>query len=278
MSTPLDAPRRVPAAGASTPEPVLEARGLVKTFGRVVGLDGVDLDLYPGEVLAVIGDNGAGKSTLIKCLTGAYDPRRRRDQLDGQPVHFKQPAGRPRGRHRDGLPEAGRRAGARHRQQPLPRPRGAAAGRARLGAAGCSTRRACEARPSESIARPRHPDDPEHGPGGRDPVRRSAPGRRRGPGRGVRQQGGRPRRADRRPGCQGVGKVLDLIESCATRGLRVILISHNMPHVCEVADRIHIQRLGGCGRRHHPAVPHDARGGGDHDRAATVEEQDQTLR
>ena len=55
-------------------EPVLSARKLVITFGRVIGLDGVDLDLYPGEVLAVIGDNGAGKSTLIKCLTGAYVP------------------------------------------------------------------------------------------------------------------------------------------------------------------------------------------------------------
>ena len=60
--------------------PVLSARGLVKTFGPVVALDGVDIDLYRGEVLAVIGDNGAGKSVLIKCLTGAEMPGRRGDQ------------------------------------------------------------------------------------------------------------------------------------------------------------------------------------------------------
>ena len=69
-----------------TRQPVLEARSLVKTFGRVVGLDGVDLKLFPGEVLAIIGDNGAGKSTLIKCLTGAYVPDAGELLLDGQPV------------------------------------------------------------------------------------------------------------------------------------------------------------------------------------------------
>ena len=71
-------------------DPILAARDLVITFGRVIGLDGVDLDLYRGEVLAVIGDNGAGKSTLIKCLTGAYQ-RTPVDLLGGQPVDFKRP-------------------------------------------------------------------------------------------------------------------------------------------------------------------------------------------
>src|SRR3954451_5195648 len=89
MSAQLDP--QAPTREADVRRPVLSARGLVKTFGRVVGLDGVDLDLYPGEVLAVIGDNGAGKSTLIKCLTGAVIPDAGEIKVDGRAVHFSRP-------------------------------------------------------------------------------------------------------------------------------------------------------------------------------------------
>ena len=58
----------------NTPTLVMEARGLVKRYGQVVALDGVDFELRAGEIMAVIGDNGAGKSTLIKALTGAIAP------------------------------------------------------------------------------------------------------------------------------------------------------------------------------------------------------------
>ena len=61
---------------ATSVQPILEARALTRTYGRVVALDHADFALYPGEVLAVIGDNGAGKSTLIKCLSGAITPDR----------------------------------------------------------------------------------------------------------------------------------------------------------------------------------------------------------
>ena len=71
--------------------PVLQGKGLIKTFGRVIGLDGVDIELYPGEVLAVIGDNGAGKSSLIKALSGAVVPDSGEIFLDGQQVHFRSP-------------------------------------------------------------------------------------------------------------------------------------------------------------------------------------------
>lgn len=71
--------------------PVLYARNLVKHFGHVVALDGADFDLLPGEILAVIGDNGAGKSTLIKMLSGALIPDQGEIYLNGKQVHFHNP-------------------------------------------------------------------------------------------------------------------------------------------------------------------------------------------
>ena len=76
---------------AENTTPTLEARNLVKTFGHVVGLAGVSLKLYPGEVLAIIGDNGAGKSTLIKCLSGALTLDEGEIWLDGSRVEFRSP-------------------------------------------------------------------------------------------------------------------------------------------------------------------------------------------
>ena len=75
--------------------PVLQARGLVKRYGRVTALDHADFDLMPGEILAVIGDNGAGKSTLIKALTGAVMPDHGEIRLDGEVVRFTLAAWRP---------------------------------------------------------------------------------------------------------------------------------------------------------------------------------------
>src|SRR2546423_11805940 len=75
----------------SAPDPVLQARGIVKRFGHVTALSGADFELYPGEVLAVIGDNGAGKSTLIKVLSGALHPDEGELRLDGEEVYFRTP-------------------------------------------------------------------------------------------------------------------------------------------------------------------------------------------
>src|SRR6516164_5441378 len=70
---------------------VLEARRLVKRYGKVTALDGVDFELRAAEILAVIGDNGAGKSQLIMALSGAMIPDEGEVRLDGKPVHFRSP-------------------------------------------------------------------------------------------------------------------------------------------------------------------------------------------
>ncbi len=71
--------------------PVLSARDMWKSYGRVVALRGVDIDVYPGEVLGLVGDNGAGKSTLIKCISGAEYPDSGTIFLEGQEVVFHGP-------------------------------------------------------------------------------------------------------------------------------------------------------------------------------------------
>ncbi|MCW4628972.1 ATP-binding cassette domain-containing protein [Marinomonas rhodophyticola] len=71
--------------------PVLQTKGLVKRYGSVTAIDHADFELYPGEILAVIGDNGAGKSSLIKALSGALVPDEGEILLDGKLVHFASP-------------------------------------------------------------------------------------------------------------------------------------------------------------------------------------------
>jgi len=72
--------------------PVLEAEGVVRTYGQVVALDGCDFDVEAGEVTALIGDNGAGKSTLIKILSGTEQSEQGTIRFMGQPVSMSTPA------------------------------------------------------------------------------------------------------------------------------------------------------------------------------------------
>lgn len=74
-----------------TEEPVLSIRGLTKKFGGLTAVDSVDLDVHPGEVVALLGDNGAGKSTLIKCVSGVYQASSGQIFFQGQEVRFGHP-------------------------------------------------------------------------------------------------------------------------------------------------------------------------------------------
>jgi ABC-type sugar transport system ATPase subunit len=79
------------AAGALGRQPLLEAKGISKAFGHVQALDNVDFELYPAEVVALIGDNGAGKSTLVKILSGIYRKDSGQISLNGHPIELRGP-------------------------------------------------------------------------------------------------------------------------------------------------------------------------------------------
>lgn len=229
----------------ATREPILKARNLVKTFGRVVGLDGVSLDLYPGEVLAVIGDNGAGKSTLIKCLTGAEVPDSGELFVSGQPVHFKRP-------------QDARAHGIETVYQNLAvSPALDVASNLFLG------REERRAGPLGSIFRML--DTKGMRTKAKDELTRLGISTLQDVTVPVENLSGGQRQAvavaraaafgskvvvlDEPTAALGVresNQVLQLVRDLRDRGLPVILISHNMPHVFDVADRIHIQRLGKC--------------------------------
>ena len=246
MSSTTEEKYRGPAGDLADPSTtVVSARGLIKTFGKVIGLDGVDVDLFPGEVLAVIGDNGAGKSTLIKALTGALIPDSGQVFLEGREVHFRVSAGRPAGRHRDRLPDPGGRAGVGHRGEHVPRPGAAPDRAARLDLPDAGQERdegdAGKSMANLGIATVQNMSQAVETLSG-----------------GQRQAVAVARAAtfaqkfvvlDEPTAALGVketGQVLNLIQQIKAKGMPVILISHNMPNVFEVADRIHIARLGGC--------------------------------
>ena len=226
----------------STIEPILSARGLVKRYGRVTALDHADFDLIPGEILAVIGDNGAGKSTLIKAVTGAIQPDAGEILLDGRPVHFRSPLD-------------ARRAGIETVYQDLavaPALDIAAnlfLGREqrRGGPLGLALRmldkRAMRREAARQLA--------ELGivvQSIRQPVENLSGGQRQGVAVARAAAWGRLLVIMDEPtaalGVKETGQVLELIKRVRDRGLPVILISHDMPHVFELADRIQIMRLG----------------------------------
>lgn len=224
-------------------QPVLAASGVVKRFGRVTALNGADLELYPGEVLAIIGDNGAGKSSLIKCLSGAFTPDEGEMRLNGEPVSFRRP-------------QDARAAGIETVYQTL------------------ALAPALDIATNLFLGRERR----RSGPLGSVFRMVDTSGMRRDAKRALIDLGigtlqditqtvetlsGGQRQAvavaraaafgskvvilDEPTAALGVtesGHVLQLIRDLRQRGLPVILISHDIPHVFEVADRVQIMRLG----------------------------------
>jgi fructose transport system ATP-binding protein len=223
-------------------QPILEAHGIVKRFGHVTALSGADFELYPGEVDAVIGDNGAGKSTLIKVLAGALLPDEGEVRLDGEVVHFRTPLD-------------ARRAGIETVYQDL-----AVApaldiasnlflGRElrRHGPLG-QVVRMLDKRGMRKQAREALSELKIGVQSLRVPVENLSGGQRQGVA--VARAAAWGRRVlimDEPTAALGVNEteqVVDLIRRVRERGLPVVLISHDMPHVFELADRIHIMRLG----------------------------------
>jgi len=227
---------------SATPRVVMQARGLVKRYGHVTALDGADFELRSGEILAVIGDNGAGKSSLIKALAGATLPDEGEILLDGAPAKFKGPID-------------ARRAGIETVYQDL------------------------AVAPAMTIAENLFLGRELRRPGWRGKMLRMLDKRRmleesvarlnelkvgiRSMTQPLETLSGGQRQCvavaraaafakhvvimDEPTAALGVkegGMVLELIRRVRDRGLAVVLISHNMPHVFEVADRIHVARLG----------------------------------
>ncbi|MGA0568435.1 ATP-binding cassette domain-containing protein [Rathayibacter sp. KR2-224] len=231
------------SAQTETRTPILQAKRLVKTFGHVVGLDGVSLELYQGEVLAVIGDNGAGKSTLIKCLTGAEIPDEGEIFLGGKQVHFRRP-------------QDARDAGIETVYQSLAvSPALDVASNLYLGREERkkgflgSVFRVMDTKGMRQRARAQLN---ELGISTLQDVAVAVENLSGGQRQAVAVAraaafGSKVVVLDEPTAALGVresNQVLQLVRRLRDNGVPVILISHNMPHVFEVADRIHIQRLG----------------------------------
>lgn len=227
----------------SNMQPILQGRGLVKRYGRVTALDHADFELYPGEVLAIIGDNGAGKSTMIKAVSGAVIPDEGQVLLEGKPVHFSSPiAAREHGIETvyqtlamsPALSIADNMFMGRELRKP--------------GIMG-SVFRKLDRKEMERQARDKLS---ELGLMTIQNINQAVETLSGGQRQGVAVAraaafGSKVIILDEPTAALGVKesrRVLDLINDVRARGIPIVLISHNMPHVFEVADRIHVHRLG----------------------------------
>ncbi|MFI8622582.1 ATP-binding cassette domain-containing protein [Marinomonas sp. NPDC078689] len=223
--------------------PVLQTKGLVKRYGSVTAIDHTDFELYPGEILAIIGDNGAGKSSLIKALSGALSPDEGEIFLDGNPVHFSSPMearslGIETVYQNLAVSPALNIADNLFLGREIRKP----------GILG-SVFRMLDKKTMEERAQAKME---ELGLMTIQNISQAVESLSGGQRQGVAVArsalfGSKVVIMDEPTAALGVKesrRVLNLIKEVRSRGLPIILISHNMPHVFEVADRIHIHRLG----------------------------------
>jgi fructose transport system ATP-binding protein len=224
-------------------QPILQGTNLVKRYGRVTALDHCDFELYPGEILAVIGDNGAGKSTLIKAVSGAVTPDEGEVHLEGRRVNFASPLhARKHGietvYQQLAMSPALSIADNMFMGRELRKP----------GFMGTWLRQ-LDRKEMERIAREKLT---ELGLMTIQNINQAVETLSGGQRQGVAVAraaafGSKVIILDEPTAALGVKesrKVLELIQDVRARGIPIVLISHNMPHVFEVADRIHIHRLG----------------------------------
>jgi len=222
-------------------EPILEARGIVKSFGRVRALRGANFTVNAGEVVALVGDNGAGKSTLVKTLAGVHQPDAGEIRVAGRPVTIENPiAARALGIetvYQDlALAAELDPAGNLYLGREILRP-------GLLGRLGFIDKAQMRRRADEAFA-----DLGVKIQDTRSPVAAMSGGQRQGIAvcRAV-TWADKVVFMDEPTAALGVvqtNNVLDLIRRVRDRGVSVVLISHNMPEVMEVADRIEVMRLG----------------------------------
>ena len=224
-------------------EPILTTRGLVKRYGRVTALDHADFDLSRGEVLGVIGDNGAGKSTLIKAICGAVIPDEGEIKLEGTTLHFKSPmearnAGIETVYQNLALSPALSIADNMFLGREVRKP-GIAGSLFRMLDRSVMEKRARDKLTELGLMTIQNISQA---------VETLSGGQRQGVAVArAAAFGSKVVIMDEPTAALGVKesrRVLELIQDVRKRGLPIVLISHNMPHVFEVADRIHIHRLG----------------------------------
>jgi fructose transport system ATP-binding protein len=227
---------------AADPSLAMQAIGLTKHYGQVVAMEGADFELARGEILAVVGDNGAGKSTLIKALAGALIPDSGQVYIDGEPVRFSSPLDA----RLVGI-ETVYQELALATQLDITQNMFLGRETRKPGVLGSVLRQLDKKRMRQQAA------EQMHNLGIRVQSIRQAIETLSG---GQRQAVAVARAAawgrkvvilDEPTAALGVREthqVLDLIRRVREHGLSVVLISHSMPEVFAIADRIHIHRLG----------------------------------